>query len=88
MSSEELNVRSTVREFVIREFLLDEDPANLTDDAPLITSGIMDSIGTIRLVSHLEQEFGITLEQRDITVQHFNSVNDIVATVSRKILGQ
>jgi acyl carrier protein len=81
------HIRETTRNYILSEFLTGEDPASLTDTTPLITGGILDSIGTVRLVTHLEQSFGISLEQRDITVDRFNTVADIVHTVEAKSMG-
>lgn len=78
-------IRSTVKEFVLREFLGGEDESRLKGDTPLITGGIMDSIGTVRLVTHLEREFQIVLEQRDIIVEHFDTVDGITALVQGKL---
>jgi acyl carrier protein len=79
------HVRETTREFILSEFLRGESPESLSDDTPLITGGILDSIGTVRLVTHLEQVYGIVLEQRDITVKQFNSIEDIVRVVTSKM---
>ena len=81
------HIRETIRAFILSEFLSGEDPASLVDTTPLITGGILDSIGTVRLVTHLEQVFGITLEQKDITVDRFNTVADIVHIVEEKATG-
>lgn len=81
------HIRETTREFILSEFLPEEDPSLLTDATPLITGGILDSISTVRLVTHLEQSYAISLEQRDITVDRFNTVADIVRTVEAKTLG-
>lgn len=81
------NIRETTRTFILDEFLTGEDPGSLSDTTPLITGGILDSIGTVRLVTHLEQSYGISLEQRDITVDRFNTVEDIVRTVESKAFG-
>lgn len=80
-------IRSKVREFILQEFLEGEDDSRLTDDTPLITGGVMDSIGTIRLVTHLEHEFQIALEQRDIVVQHFDTIDGITSLVQRRTAG-
>lgn len=80
-------IRIKVRDYILREFLDGEDESRLTDDTPLITGGIMDSIGTVRLVTHLEHEFQITLEQRDIVVQHFDTVQGVANLVERKLAG-
>jgi acyl carrier protein len=80
-------IRIKVRDYILREFLDGEDDSRLTDDTPLITGGIMDSIGTVRLVTHLEHEFQIVLEQRDIVVQHFDTVHGVANLVERKLAG-
>ena len=78
------DIRGTTRAFILSEFLAGEDPDSLTDETPLITGWILDSIGTVRLVTHLEQRYGITLDQKDITVERFNTVSSIVRTVEAK----
>lgn len=79
-------IRSKVREFILHEFLDGEDDSELMDNTALITGGIMDSIGTVRLVTHLEGEFQIVLEQRDIIVQHFDTVDAITRLVQGKLV--
>lgn len=81
------HIRETARAFILNEFLRGEDPSSLTDTTPLITGGILDSISTVRLVTHMEQSYAINLEQKDITVDRFNTVADIVRTVEAKTLG-
>lgn len=88
MTEDTAGIREVTRTFILSEFLPEEDPASLSDETPLITGGILDSIGTVRLVTHLEQMFDITLEQREITVARFNTIGDIVRTVDAKSRGR
>ncbi len=37
-------IETIVRDYILREFLPGEDPAELTEETPLITGGILDSI--------------------------------------------
>jgi len=78
-------VKGAVKEFILKEFLPGEDPANLTDDLPLITTGILDSIATLKLVLHLEERYGITLEAHEADKEHLDTLDKIVALVSSKI---
>ena len=56
------DVSETLHAYILREFLPGEDAAELTTNTPLITGGILDSISTLRLVTFLEEHFGITIE--------------------------
>ena len=53
------DIKQTVKDFILREFLPGEDPANLTDSVKLVRDGIIDSLATLRLVAFLEEHFGI-----------------------------
>ena len=44
-------IMSTAKEFILKEFLEGEDPDELTEDVELISSGILDSLATLKLVT-------------------------------------
>ena len=52
-----------VRKFVLEEFLEGEAPEELTETTPLLTSGILDSVATLKLITldRLKQCFEISL---------------------------
>ena len=54
-------IREAVHAYILRHFLPGEDPDELTDQTPLITGGILDSIRTLKLVVFLEDTFGVTM---------------------------
>lgn len=74
-----------VKEFILREFLPGENPDELTDEVPLISGGILDSIATLKLVLHFEERYGITLEAHEADKEHLDSVRDIVALLASKM---
>ena len=59
--------------------------SNLADDLPLRTSGIVDSMGVIRLTSFLEERFGIRIEAYETGVENTDTVDAIVAFVESKL---
>jgi acyl carrier protein len=71
-------------QFILREFLPGEDPSELTDQTPLITGGILDSISTLKLVTFLEEQFGITVEAYEAGVDHLDTIDQIAALVAEK----
>ena len=77
-------VHDAIRQFILSKFLPGESAENLRDHTPLQTSGILDSLAALELVSFLEQEFGIELDFADTTVERFDRIEDIAECVARK----
>jgi acyl carrier protein len=77
-------VGETVKQFILREFLPGEDPDELTDSTPLISSGILDSLATLKLSTFLEQEFDIQMEAHELDEDHIGSIAAIEELVKSK----
>ena len=54
------------------------------DDRDLIDEGVIDSFGLLGLIGFLEDEFKIRIDASDIDPANFNTVNKIVAVVSKR----
>jgi D-alanine--poly(phosphoribitol) ligase subunit 2 len=78
------SVKQSVKEFILGEFLPGEDPNELTDDVQLISGGILDSIATLKLIMHLEESFGITVEAHEADKEHLDTINRITDLVVAK----
>jgi acyl carrier protein len=78
------DVTETIRRFVLETALPGESDASLADDTPLQTSGILDSLKTLELITLLEERFGVVLDVYDTGVDRFDTIRDIAATVSEK----
>ena len=71
----------------IRAFLREElgvADGELTADTPLISSGIVDSAGLIRLAALLEAELGITIPDRDVKAENFDTLRKVHAYLEGK----
>jgi acyl carrier protein len=79
------DIRETVRAFVLENFLPGEDPKNLTDETELKESGILDSMSTLKLVSFLEERFGVEFEADDLEAGNLSSLTSIERLVQSKI---
>jgi acyl carrier protein len=77
-------VKDTIREFILKTYLPGESAANLRDDTPLRTSGILDSLATLGLVSFVEKQFGVELEAHETGTDTFDRIEDIASLVERK----
>ncbi len=77
-------IQEAVKTFLLEEFLPGEDPALLQDDTPLISSGILDSIATLKLITFLEGEFNIQFEAHESGADHLDSIAAITRLVQAK----
>jgi acyl carrier protein len=78
------DIKATLKNFILREFLPGEDPAALTDTTGLVTTGILDSIAVLKVVTFLENQFGIVLEPHEAVVENLNTLSDIARLVMSK----
>ena len=78
-------IKDTVRTFILERYLPGESPENLTDDTPLRSGGILDSMATLALVNFLEERFKIQIEAHETGVETFDRLDDIAGMVQRKM---
>ena len=81
MSSE---VKGKIREFVVENFLFGKDDG-LNDDTSFLDEGIIDSTGILELVSFLEEEFSISVEDEELIPENLDSILNVVAYLEKKI---
>ena len=73
-------LESTLREYILSEFLPGEDPKELVADTSL--DGILDSFAKLSLVTFIEERFDIVLEPADM--KRLTSVAEITALIESK----
>jgi acyl carrier protein len=81
---DEQNIKATVKTFILNEYLPGEDPAALTDTIALMTTGVLDSIAVLKVVTFLENQFGITIEPHEAVVENLNTLSDMARLVMSK----
>jgi acyl carrier protein len=78
------DVRRSVKTFIVEELLPGEDPDNLTDQTRFVSDGILDSLASLKLVSHLEEHFGVKIEAHEVDVDHLDTLDSIAELVISK----
>ena len=77
-------LKDELRGFILQNFLPGESASNLKDDTPLISSGILDSHGTLAVVMFLEEKQGIKVDAYETSPENFDSIDRIAAFVQTK----
>ena len=76
--------RDKIRAFILENFLFGNDQG-LNDDISFLDEGIIDSTGILELVSFLEEEFSISVEDEEIVPENLDSIKNVVAYLERKM---
>jgi acyl carrier protein len=80
-------ISARVKDFILAEFLPGEDAAELTGSTGLISSGVLDSLAVLKLVSFLEESFGIEVAAHEADADHLDTLDDITKLVMAKTQG-
>lgn len=77
-------ISAQIKEFIITEVNPDLQLTTLDDDQPLIESGIVDSLGVLKIMAFLDETFGVDLASAEITLENFKDVKTICGLVQRQ----
>ena len=59
---------------------------HLTEDTPLLSSGLgLDSVTVLELVMELESEFGVSFDDKDLSVELFKSARTLAQAAEEKV---
>jgi len=78
------NVAHDVRQFIVSNFFYGQE-CSFTDDDSFMEKGIVDSTGVLQLVGFLEETYGITVEDEELTPENLDSITNVSTYLARKI---
>ena len=67
------DIEANIMQYICQE-LLGGDAADLDPEDNLITSGLVDSVGAMRLIAHIETSLNITIPPTELVPQNFRTV--------------
>lgn len=79
-----MTLRAEIRQFIAENYLLARDAAHLGDTDSLTAQGILDSTGALELVAHLEERYGITVQDEELHPDNLDSIDRIAGFIERK----
>jgi len=79
------SAKQKVKAFIMQQFLPGEDPNELTDDTPLISGGILDSIATLQLVMYMEETFRVGFEPHEVDKENLDTLALMAQLLDRKM---
>jgi len=77
------NIESAIKSFILEAFLPGANASEISDNADLVTSHIVDSINVLRLVEFMEENFEITVEHDEL--RKLTSIANIAEVIRGKL---
>lgn len=71
-----------IERYIRSHLLVDRDKA-LGPDTPLISEGLVDSMGLVLLAAFVEERFGVRIDDADLRAGALETIDDILALVDR-----
>lgn len=80
------DLKKQIRQYIERNFII-ESGTQLGDGDSLLELQIVDSTGFLELISFLESDFGLKVEDEEMVPENLETIDNIAAFVTRKRAG-
>jgi len=82
-----MEIEAQIRKYVAQNLLFSDNGFEYDDDDSFLQEGIVDSVGVLELVLFVEETFGVTVDDQEITPDNFDSVNKLARYIRSKMQG-
>ena len=78
-----MDVKQEIRGYVVEHFL--PEGQGLEETTPLVSGGLIDSIGMLGLISFMESRFDLEFMPREVDAHTLDNLNLIETSIKRKL---
>lgn len=79
-----MTLQDRLRRFISSDLLFDRPGVQVPDDRDLFGEGLVDSLGLMRLVAHLEETYRIRVTDEDLVPENFGTVAALAQFVASR----
>ncbi len=77
------DLKPKIKQFIIDNFLFGESNG-LEDDTSFLEEGIIDSTGILEVITFIEEEFFIHVDDEELLPENLDSINNLTGYITRK----
>lgn len=70
-------MKKTIIQYISNHLLAGKPNTEVSDTEDLLGSGLVDSMGIMKLINFIESEFEVKVPPEDMTIENFMTVQDI-----------
>jgi acyl carrier protein len=73
-----------IKQLMVENLTYSGSWSDVDDDYPLLAKHVIDSLGMLKLVSLIEEEFDVEIDDDDVVPANWKTIRDIAALVASK----
>ena len=77
-------IQNSLIDFISTDLLNDKPGLTLRPEDDLLSSQLVDSLGVMRIVAFLEQQYDVKIPPADVTIENFIDVRTISSYVQKR----
>lgn len=77
--------KESVKKFILDNFLFESDENAVGYDDSFLEKGIIDSTGVMELVSFIEEEFKVSVDDDELIPENLDTINRLAGFVKSKL---
>jgi acyl carrier protein len=79
-----METETIITKFINEELLRGDGDVSLEPNASLISTGILDSLGLLKLLLFIEERFNVKVKDGEVHPSNFGTVNQIISFIESK----
>lgn len=80
-----MEIKDKIKNFIDANLIVFDEETDFSDNDNIFELGFVNSLFAMKLLSYLESEFNILIENEDMDINNFNSVSNIMKFMSKKL---
>jgi len=80
-----MELKDKIRKFIEANLIVFEDEVEIGDDDNIFALGYVNSLFAMKLLNYVESEFEIQVDNDEVEIKNFSTVNNIVNLIEKKL---
>lgn len=80
-----MEINEKIRGYIMKNLIVFEEDVEFTDSDNIFKMGFVNSLFAMKLLNFVESEFNITVENEEINIENFSSVDKINHLITSKL---
>lgn len=81
-----MELNEKIKLFIESNLITYDDDVQIKDDDNIYQLGFVNSLFAMKMISYIETEFNISIENEDLNLANFNSIVNIVKFINSKTI--
>ena len=79
------DTKKQLRDYIVENFLFGDTETKFTDNDSFMEKGIIDSTGILEVITYIEENYEIKIEDDELIPENLDSISNIVNFIDRKL---